>query len=116
MHKFDNQMNTGYGKRMCHLLYPLYNINDSIKASRRNSMIYRCPLCCDWFEYYSHAHSGYWLQREKQVGAREQTIIDEWNTISTLPAPVLQSIAVDPKTSALLILDVETSICNNQRL
>lgn len=78
-------------------------------------MIYHCPKCGDWCEFYSHAHSGYWFQTENQVGAREQTIIDEWNTISTPPAPVLQSIAVDPKTSALLILDMETSICNNQR-
>jgi nicotinamidase-related amidase len=63
-------------------------------------MIYHCPICGDWCEYYSQ---------------REQTIIDEWNTIPTPPAPDLQSIAVDPKTSALLILDMETTICRNQR-
>jgi nicotinamidase-related amidase len=45
----------------------------------------------------------------------DETIIDEWNTIPTPPAPELKSVAVDPKTSALLILDMETSICKNPR-
>jgi nicotinamidase-related amidase len=66
-------------------------------------MIYHCPIC------------GYWLQTDNPTGEREQTIIDEWYTIATPPAPDLQSIAVDPKTSALLILDMETTICRNQR-
>jgi nicotinamidase-related amidase len=57
-------------------------------------MLYRCPIC---------------------GGVRDQTIIDEWYTISIPPAPKLQSIAVDPKTSALLVLDMETSICKNYR-
>jgi nicotinamidase-related amidase len=78
-------------------------------------MIYRCLICGNWCEYYSYGHSGYWLQTDNQSGIRDQTIIDEWNTISIPPAPELQSIAVDPKTSALLVLDMETTICKNHR-
>ncbi|SEP16671.1 cysteine hydrolase [Paenibacillus sp. OV219] len=78
-------------------------------------MIYRCPLCGDWCEYYIHGNSGYWLQTKNQAEVSDKTIIDEWNTISTPPAPDLQSIAVEPKNSALLVLDMETSICNNYR-
>jgi nicotinamidase-related amidase len=63
-------------------------------------MIYHCPICGEWCEYFSHG---------------DQTIIDVWNTISTPPAPELKSVAVDPKTSALLVLDMETSICKNPR-
>jgi nicotinamidase-related amidase len=61
-------------------------------------MIYRCSICGEWCEYY-----------------KGQTIIDEWNNISTPPAPELKSVAVDPKTSALLVLDMETTICKNPR-
>jgi nicotinamidase-related amidase len=57
-------------------------------------MIYRCSIC---------------------GGVTDQTIIDEWNTVSTPPAPMLKSVAVDPKTTALLVLDMETSKCNNPR-
>jgi nicotinamidase-related amidase len=63
-------------------------------------MIYRCSICGKWREYYSHGH---------------QTIIDEWNSISAPPAPELKSVTVDPKTSALLVLDMETTICKNPR-
>ncbi|MGH7000250.1 MAG: hypothetical protein ACREEA_01940 [Stellaceae bacterium] len=35
----------------------------------------------------------------------QQTIIDEWATIKTPPAPDLKQITVDPKTTALLLLD-----------
>jgi nicotinamidase-related amidase len=58
-------------------------------------MNYRCSIC----------------------GARvtDQTIIEEWNTISIPPAPELKSVTIDPKTSALLVLDMETSICNDPR-
>jgi nicotinamidase-related amidase len=81
-------------------------------------MIYRCPICGEWLEYYNHryhAYSGYRLQTDNQVGVTDPTIIDEWNTISAPPAPELKSVAVDPKTSALLVLDMETTICNNPR-
>jgi nicotinamidase-related amidase len=78
-------------------------------------MIYWCPLCGNWCEYYSHRYSGSWLQSDNHTEINDKTIIDEWNTISTPPAPELQPIAIDPRTSALLVLDMETSICNNHR-
>jgi len=43
------------------------------------------------------------------------TIIDEWNYVLAPPPPQLQFVNVDPKTSALLVLDMEATICNNPR-
>ena len=39
-----------------------------------------------------------------------QTIIDNWNTISVPPAPELKPVTVDPQNTALLILDMESRI------
>lgn len=58
-------------------------------------MRYPCPLC------------GYWRV--------DHTIIDEWDAVIPPPAPELKSIYVDPKSTALLILDMENSICNKHR-
>ena len=41
--------------------------------------------------------------------AQAQTIIDEWNTVQAPPAPALQSVSVDPASTALLILDFNGS-------
>jgi nicotinamidase-related amidase len=78
-------------------------------------MIYRCPICGDWCEYYSHGLSGYWLQTINRAGVKDQTIIDEWNSVSIPPAPELKPVIVDPKTTALLVLDMETTICKSPR-
>ena len=45
----------------------------------------------------------------------QQTIIDEWATIKTPPAPELNPVTVDPKTTALLLLDFVKQACNIQR-
>lgn len=45
----------------------------------------------------------------------QQTIIDEWATIKTPPAPELKQVTVDPKTTALLLLDFVKQSCNMQR-
>ncbi|MDE1969807.1 MAG: isochorismatase family protein [Alphaproteobacteria bacterium] len=45
----------------------------------------------------------------------QQTIIDEWATIKTPPAPALKSVTLDPKTTALLLLDFVKQSCNMQR-
>jgi nicotinamidase-related amidase len=37
--------------------------------------------------------------------ARADTIIDDWGTVKPPPPPQLQSVIVDPKTDALLVLD-----------
>ena len=45
----------------------------------------------------------------------QQTIVDEWATIKTPPAPELKQVTVDPKTTALLLLDFVKQSCNEQR-
>ena len=44
-----------------------------------------------------------------------RTIIDDWSTVQAPPAPVLKPAAVDPKTTALLILDIVRQGCNAER-
>ncbi len=57
--------------------------------------MYRCPSCGNW--------------------RSDHTIIDEWNTVIAPPAPELKAVYIDPRSTALLILDMENSICNNHR-
>jgi nicotinamidase-related amidase len=45
----------------------------------------------------------------------DQTIVDEWKTIVPPPAPELKPVTVDTKTTALLILDMQTALCKNPR-
>ncbi|MBZ9686855.1 cysteine hydrolase [Clostridium estertheticum] len=81
-------------------------------------MIYFCPIHGEWFEYFSDSnllHIGYWPQGDIRTGVTDQTIIDIWNTIPTPPPPKLKSVAINPKNSALLILDMETTICKSPR-
>jgi len=70
-----------------------------------------------WFEYLSDSNlrnNGYWLQ-DIRAGVTDQTIIDIWNTIQVPPPPKLKSVVINPKGSALLILDMETTICKSPR-
>jgi nicotinamidase-related amidase len=46
--------------------------------------------------------------------ARAETIIDEWSRVTVPPAPTLQALTVDPKSTALLILDLVKQTCNAQ--
>ncbi len=46
---------------------------------------------------------------------RGQTIIDQWSSISVPPAPPLKAVAIDRKTTALLLLDFNGQTCNMQR-
>lgn len=81
-------------------------------------MIYFCPIHGEWFECFSTEnleYNGYLSSRYMRAEVTDQTIIDKWNTVPTPPAPELKSVAVDPKTSALLILDMENSICKSPR-
>jgi nicotinamidase-related amidase len=93
---------------ICYIIYSSINI-------RRINMIHRCPLCGEWYEFYSHCSGGCWFQSSNQAGSVDHTIIDEWDTIPTPPAPELKSVAVAPENSALLILDMQTTICKNPR-
>ena len=44
-----------------------------------------------------------------------QTIIDEWSKVQMPAAPTLKSVKIDPKTTALLVLDILKQSCNNER-
>jgi len=46
--------------------------------------------------------------------AHAQTIIDQWSTIKTPPAPALKPVTVDPKTTALLMLDFMHQNCGKR--
>jgi len=79
---------------------------------------YFCPIHGEWFEFFIDGdldYNAYWPQRDTSTRVTGQTIIDEWNTVSPPPAPELKSVTVDPQTSALLILDMETTICKSHR-
>jgi nicotinamidase-related amidase len=44
-----------------------------------------------------------------------QTIIDDWQNVKPPPAPTLKSVTLDPKTTALLVMDLLKQICNSDR-
>jgi nicotinamidase-related amidase len=48
-------------------------------------------------------------------GAAAATIIDEWASVKAPEAPALKPVTVDPKTTALLMLDFNKQTCNEQR-
>jgi isochorismate hydrolase len=43
------------------------------------------------------------------------TIIDEWAVVKAPQAPELKPVSVDPKVTALLVLDIEKRSCNSER-
>lgn len=44
-----------------------------------------------------------------------KTIIDEWSSVKAPPAPKLKAVTIDPKTTALLMLDFLNANCNAKR-
>jgi len=44
-----------------------------------------------------------------------QTIIEEWQSVKAPPAPELKAVMLDPKTTALLVMDLVKQTCNNER-
>jgi nicotinamidase-related amidase len=44
-----------------------------------------------------------------------ETIIDEWQSVTAPPAPELKAVTLDPKTTALLVMDLVKQTCNDQR-
>jgi nicotinamidase-related amidase len=46
--------------------------------------------------------------------ARAQTIIDEWDSVKVPPSPELKPVIVDPKTTALLMLDFMYQNCGKR--
>ena len=43
-----------------------------------------------------------------------QTIVDEWQGVKAPSAPTLKAVTIDPKTTALLVLDLIKQTCNQQ--
>lgn len=81
-------------------------------------MLYFCPIYGEWFDYLSKDNSTCNCccpPRSLRTISTDQTIIDLWNTVAAPPVPELKSVSVDPKTTALLILDMETTICKSPR-
>ena len=44
-----------------------------------------------------------------------RTIIEEWSTVKAPPAPHLKTVTIEPKTTALLVLDLIKQTCNQER-
>ena len=49
------------------------------------------------------------------VPSSAETIIDEWATVKAPSPPELKSVTLDPKTTAILVLDMLKQTCNEQR-
>ena len=49
------------------------------------------------------------------VPSSAETIIDEWASVKAPPPPELKSVTLDPKTTALLVIDIIKQTCNEQR-
>jgi hypothetical protein len=47
--------------------------------------------------------------------ASAQTIVEEWSSIATPAAPALKPVTVDPKTTALLMLDFMNQNCGKRQ-
>ena len=81
-------------------------------------MLYSCSNPGEWLEYKSDENLKYksFLSNSdfRQISS-DETIIDIWNTIPTPTIPKLQAVTVNPKTTALLILDMENTICKSPR-
>jgi len=46
--------------------------------------------------------------------SRAQTIVDEWSSIKAPPPPQLKAVTLDPKTTALLVMDLIKQACNDK--
>src|SRR5262245_24686357 len=44
-----------------------------------------------------------------------QTISDEWQSVKAPPPPELKNVTLDPKATALLVMDLVKQTCNNER-
>lgn len=49
------------------------------------------------------------------VQAQTKDVIDEWATVQAPKPPALKEVTLDPKTTALLVLDIVKQTCNNER-
>jgi nicotinamidase-related amidase len=47
--------------------------------------------------------------------APAQTIIDEWESVKAPSPPALKPVTLDPKTTAIFVMDIIKQLCNEQR-
>jgi nicotinamidase-related amidase len=47
--------------------------------------------------------------------ASAQTIVDQWSSVKVPPPPELKPVTLDPKTTAILVMDFVKQTCNNER-
>ena len=48
------------------------------------------------------------------VASSAETIIDDWSSVKAPPAPELKDVTIDPRTTALLMLDLVKQSCNEK--
>jgi nicotinamidase-related amidase len=66
-------------------------------------------------KYFGPALGAMILLAAATSQAQTKDIIDEWVTVKTPPPPALKPVTLDPKTTALLVLDFVKQGCNNER-
>jgi nicotinamidase-related amidase len=59
--------------------------------------------------------SGFTLIVSQYSFAQSKTIIDEWASVQAPKPPELKSVTLEPKTTALLVLDMVKQTCNAER-
>lgn len=50
-----------------------------------------------------------------QTPASGQTVVDEWTSVKIPPSPEIRPASLDPKTTALLLLDFNKQTCSTER-
>lgn len=75
----------------------------------------RCPICGERKKSHIYGHDDGLLQAGNQARPMNPTIIDAWDTVLLPPAPKLQAVLITPENSALLILDMQATLCKTTR-
>jgi len=77
--------------------------------SREENLVQDTPFVCR-----SPHLPQYWVMRCHRL---LKTIIDEWAAVKGAPfhRPELKSVTLDPKTTAILVVDMIKQTCNEQR-
>jgi nicotinamidase-related amidase len=47
--------------------------------------------------------------------AQAQTVIDEWATVKAPPPPELKAVSIDPKSTALIVMDISSQSCTAEK-
>jgi nicotinamidase-related amidase len=66
------------------------------------------------YRHFSFFFLNLFLQLLLSQSLFAQGIIDEWNNVKIPPPPALRQVFLEPKNTALLVLDVAKHTCNNE--